>query len=87
MVRTEDDHWSSKTEYGPDHAQSERWQRTGPRARIKVFVEGDDPLDVQLLTPLQSIPKVWQVLLHVCEIDRLDLHKQVLLFLQDIVVD
>ena len=59
----------------------------GHELGIKVFIEGDDPLDVQLLTPLQSIPKVWQVLLHVCEIDRLDLHKQVLLLLQDIVID
>ena len=59
----------------------------GHELGIKVFVEGNDPLDVQLLTPLQSIPKVRQVLLHVSEIDRLDLHIQVLILLKDIVVD
>ena len=58
----------------------------GHELGIKVLVESNDPLDIKLLTSLQSIPNVSQVLLHVREIDRLDLHKQVLL-LQDIVID
>ena len=87
--------WCRRTTTIGHPRQSTRWimpkvnggKELGHELGIKVFVEGNDPLDVQLLTPLQSIPKVWHVLLHVCEIDRLDLHKQVLLFLQDIVVD